>query len=454
MSGGGGAGGRSGQVGNDRASCRSVVSIASEKSVWSVNSSIADDEGNADRGPDIDWDNLDRHTVVQLKEFLRNKFLPVSGKKDILIERLRSARDETSETWSPSSPRHSKTSPLSSVCGGDVNITKEATVGVGQADEGDEEGDVTASSGGRVAAPETQLSLRERLQARARDRATAQKAEADVAWRAKDAGRGSVGASRGSSDGLARHGGGRSSGGDENRVTSRPTLDNKCSVGLGTAMAPPSGRKPLGVLDQGNPRVGVNQGDRARPSVGANGKTSKPSMKHRMGHTSTAAKSAGGGEHRVPGSTVSPTSAVATVAAKTAKHDSANKRPELLRRLGPLSVVTNAARPAVRVARPHGGAGASVAGVGAKRVRPGVVGKPERARVGNDSSDHGRGVIQVASSKREREDVGRSKAGVPSFLKPTKSSGGQVSTGWQEKPRFGGAGRGGSGSGGGGKDMR
>lgn len=454
-------GDRGGGVGNDRASSGSAISATSEKSVWSIHSSPDDSQLDDERRSDIDWESLERHTVVQLKELLRLKGLPVSGKKEILIERLRSSRDETSVTFSSSSPTDSQPLSLSAARGGGACIGKEATAEEVQADESDAEGGEYASAdGGRMAAPETQVPLRERLEARVRDRAAAQRVEVEAARRAKTAGGGGVSASSGI-DGRPLHSKGHSSDSNGYKPTSRPVKETKRSIGAGKAMAAPSGRMPLGVLGHGDPRVGNNEGDRIRSSGGANDKQSKPAMKQNIGNTSTGTKNAGGGDHRIVGSMVSSTSATAT-SAKTTKHDIASKRPGLSRRPGPLSAVTKTTGTAARMAqgRAHGGAGTSGAGAGMKRVHPGVgaavgtvgsapkSGTSERARVANEGGDHGGTRVQVDSTKRERVDVGRSKCVVPSFSKPTISSEAQVSAGWQEKSRSGGGGRSGSGGGG------
>ncbi|CAM9707422.1 unnamed protein product, partial [Ectocarpus sp. 13 AM-2016] len=78
-------------VKDERLSCGSAASSSSRVSVLSV---YSEDGEGTDGWSGIDWDHLNFYTNLQLKDFLRRHRLPVSGKKEVLINRLvQAARD-------------------------------------------------------------------------------------------------------------------------------------------------------------------------------------------------------------------------------------------------------------------------------------------------------------------------------------------------------------------------
>lgn len=399
--------------------------------------------------------------MVHLKGFLRQLGLPVSGKKDVLIERLRASRGDAAT----SSFASSETDLIEDAASCPTSLSRGSTVEGGGAAE--------VSSGGGVA-PQG-LTLRERLEARVRDREAARQAEALPSSQRVD---GAEGSKRGSSVGVSgsiRGGTGSSSSGvgdggggtgNDNgsdrakKIQSRPTVDDdrssssakhgKKSIGSslqsgakvgGTKplTGAPMSRRPLGALVQGNTRIGSNSSGNSRD--GFEGKGFKP-LKQKAGRTvvATAPKQTGG-------STGSSGGGV-----------DGGGRASVPRKVGSVPSAGTAGEGGVKRPRPVVRPGTEINGVPV--VNSGKNDRPRNMRdtgAGSSNSSTGgggrngsvgvkvSGAVSVGSShqaKRVRVEGSAKPTTTPSFLKPTKSSGAHVSAALQSRSGGGGSGAG------------
>ncbi|CAM9849907.1 unnamed protein product, partial [Laminaria digitata] len=182
---------------NDRSSSGSAVSAASDMSVWSVgsNSSSSDHGGKVyGEGPALVWEKLESNTVVHLKGFLRQLGLHVSGKKEVLIDRLLAFRaDGTTDSPPPASTLTSTSAaaPPSAPSATDsiADAVSCPTSGSSSSSRGEStaEGDGTEEGDGGGGVAPKRSTLRERLEARVRDREVARGAEALSSQRADGA---------------------------------------------------------------------------------------------------------------------------------------------------------------------------------------------------------------------------------------------------------------------------
>ncbi|CAM9899190.1 unnamed protein product, partial [Ectocarpus fasciculatus] len=187
---------------DERLSCGSAASSSSGVTVLSVYGS-EDGEG-LDVWTGIDCDNLNSYTNAQLKDFLRRHHLPVSGKKEVLVNRLLQAARDSGHLPQvpPSSPAGSDFSfslpgldaPAAAHGGPEGNNegaaaaagALERSIGEDGAGEsakedatgGDSVGGETHPSVAAVAAGKPKTTLKERLEARVRDRDLAAKRRA------------------------------------------------------------------------------------------------------------------------------------------------------------------------------------------------------------------------------------------------------------------------------------
>lgn len=199
--------------------------------------------------------------VVQLKDLLRKLSLPVTGKKDVLIERLKTSRlVDHATSPSPSSP----SSVMAEEGNGDaVRVVDDDSRGNNAHHyRGDTEGSLpTPDADSRDSGAKKQGTLRERVEARVRARALAREGEAtrnrvyDEVVKAAVGSTGSLLRPPGRSRLLVQDSSRAAAVVPSSQGTSQDeaTKSKKSSkVSAGSSMA----RKPLGVLAQGNtPRV-------------------------------------------------------------------------------------------------------------------------------------------------------------------------------------------------------
>lgn len=413
--------------------------------------------------------------MVHLKGFLRQLGLQVSGKKDVLIDRLRASREDG--TTSPAASTLTSTSAPPSASSETDSIADDSSCpasgsrGGGPAAEGDGTAEVDGGGGGVVKQGST---LRERLEARVREREATREAVALSSQRANDAaglsnsgGGGSSGNRDGAGRGSSGSGGGteNESGGDRSkkRQQGRPAVDDDRSsakqakkslgsslksgakvAGVGTkvVMGAPVSRRPLGALVQGNARIGSNGSGSARDGSETKGvKTFNPKAGRIA--VATAPKQAGGSGGGGGGGSSSSASvqrkvgpAPSTSATTGGGGGGGVKRPRPAVRPG--TVVD--AVPVVRNGkheRPRnlhdGSAGGTGPGSGGG-LRNGSVGVKSSGAVAMASSNHAKRVKVEGSAKPATK--------TPSFLKPTKSSGAHVSAGSHARSGGGGGGLG------------
>lgn len=415
--------------------------------------------------------------MVHLKGFLRQLGLQVSGKKDVLIDRLRASRGDGSTAPPPIGSTLSSTPVSPSASSETDSITDDSSCPIsGSRGESTAVDDGTAEvdGGGGVARQGT--TLRKRLEARVRDREAARAADALSSQRANDAkglSNGGGGGSGGSS--VTGGGGGRGSGGGgggienesgddraPNRQQGRQGVNDDRSMikrrqkslgsslksgakfdgaGAKAMMGAPISRRPLGALVQGNARIGSNGSGSSRDGSETKGtRTLNPkAVKTAVG---TAPKQTGGNS----GGGASSSSASGQRRVGPAPPTSSTtgggigggmKRPRPSARPGTVVDAVPVARNG-KNERPRkfhdgsaGGAGSGSAGGG---LRNGSVGVKSAGEVAVASSNH---------AKRVRvEDSVKPATTTPSFLKPTKSSGAHMSAGSYARYRGGGGGSG------------
>eukprot|EP00752_Nemacystus_decipiens_P009306 g8317.t1 len=342
----GGGGGKS-----DRSSSGSVVSVGSAKSVWSVYS-----DGEQGDWTAIEWDNLNSYTVAQLKEFLRHRLLPVSGKKEILVNRLlQAARDvghlpQVPPSPAPTSPSGSDVSFSLPGRGTPAAATAAASVGGDRSSRTGEEGlsrevrdadpaattaggdkiasgrGVEGEGGGRrpaaaaTAAGQQQMSLKERLEARVqeRDLAARRETEASSSPGSRSSGSSSSRVNSGAGPHQAKHGatgsrvdrrGMTSASQGKSSVVRSSSQQRTIEAGMAavaavaaaaasTTMGPPAARKPLGTLRTGNLRNGSANGRSGNERAGgtkAAVKTRPSTGKVQMGSTKQPTGGVAGG---------------------------------------------------------------------------------------------------------------------------------------------------------------
>ena len=444
--------------------------------------------------------NRTARQVAQLKNFLRQRLLPVSGKKEILVNRLlQAARDvghlpQVPPSPAPTSPSGSDISfslpgrgtpapaaaAPASVDGHRSNrvgaerkaetaeglsreardIFAERSTGIADAAASTAEGDTVAGggavegeSGGRrpaAAAGQQQTTLRERLEARVQERDLAAKRKADASsLPSSESGNGDTrkaGISSSSSSSRVNSGAGphqaksRPAGGSVDRrgVTSatqgkssaqssssqqRAIDAGKAAVAAAastTTMGPPAARKPLGVLGIGNGRNGSSGNERAgaakavvKPKPSA-GKVQGGTAKQPTGGNTTAQRNPG----QAGASRSSVTGALRTSAGggsprpvltghKATAAPSGSIRPGKVGRVSPSSGVSDPGR--------------------SKDARN-AAGGPKRPAVAPATASDQRKRAKVVDSATGVPKTGTAgKAKAPSFVRPTKSSGGAPS---------------------------
>lgn len=370
---------------------------------------------------------------------LRQNLLPVSGKKVVLIDRVKTALlDHTHRprySFSASTPISSATDteddPRSggdgaggskaldeqSGDGNDGNITTPVTGG----GSGDDSGSGAAQQG----------TLRERLQERVRAREAAREAEAEASLRTSKAPIGTV---------VSRKHGGQSSRphqtGDGDRPASRQgkTLNTSSrSVnkdgGTGRPIDPTPIRRPLGALGQGNARVRGNNGT-GKPSTGGDGKEAvkarRPKEATTISQPGTKSQNvSGSGGRGVTGSDRKRPNSLASRFSKSAG-GGMMERPRPVGVSAPAPKGTDGGSGAKNGFSERGGGGE----LGARK-HPG----------GAKTDGGGPAVTSLNHAKRVRVESGaKATTTTPSFLKPTKSSGAHVSAGLQARSNGGGGG--------------
>lgn len=398
--------------------------------------------------------------MVQLKEFLRYYRLPVSGKKDILTERLRTALNAPSPERSTESSTasvadfsfSSSTSSIANVdCGGRLLQTPSLLpqgstsscpdTGAGIAYTPDTEQTCLAANDDAPSyerrtlevEDQSQLSLRARLQLRARNKHAQEVSGEKTKGEDSNDGHGlSRATERRGSSSVAPKDAPSGTGGVKEAVTAAVTL------------APT--RMPLGVLSGSNNVSRPNMAGRAHNNS-APGGISKPSKPKAGGPTTTTFTRASGGDSdsRAANRPLVPKSTSALVPISAGDNASLQRRPT----------------PASSSA-----AGGVTGGGGVKRCRPLVgptIGKPGRngggrydSAGGSNGRSHGGmeslGAIHAKQQSKRTKLDGRGESGsshTPSYLKPTKSTGAHANAALHSRSSAGGGGGGvGSGAGG------
>ncbi|CAB1107091.1 unnamed protein product [Ectocarpus sp. CCAP 1310/34] len=472
-------------VKDERLSCGSAASSSSRITVLSVYSEAGE---GTDGWSGIDFDHLNSHTNAQLKDFLRRHNLPVSGKKEVLINRLvQAARDSGHlPQVPPSSPAGSDFSfslpgldaPAAAAQHGPERDNQGAAAAAavalapsGGEDVAGESAKEDVASGYRygresrlpsvvaaaAAAGKPKTTLKQRLEARVRDRDLAARRQAAETPPPSGApGNGSNGAVGSASSGNGSNSSGSSSRKHEGRPTtasgdagrdrpsaatqgkhrpasSQPRTSNEAGTALAatSTMGPPRVRKALGSLGSGNVG-GAGGGPTGRPAgiKTAVVKQKSPTIATQVGATKSQQPVGSGGafaqQKRGHGATSGSSARGVVTTARTSgvagsSGNSSASRAGTIDRVGS----------SCDAGRGKEGRKAS-SGSGKRPVQPGAVtaagsaASHKRAKVDGGGSGVGDGGLKAASTKASAlpsKHAKPSSGGAPSFMKPTKTSG-------------------------------